>query len=106
MGEREGAYWILVEKLEGKRKLRRSNLIYDDNIKKGLSKCFKEPIDLSNLAQNTDKRRNKFSFKTPIKACGIYIYKCTLISLLHVSASHHPRAVLHQDLKLINYNKW
>ena len=92
-----------MEKLEGKGSLRRPNLIYDDNIKKGLSKGCEELIDLINLAQYTDKRRNKFSFKTPSKASGIH--KCTLISLIHVEASRHPRGVLHQDLKLIKYNK-
>ena len=41
-GQKIGAYWVLVEKLEGKGSLRRPNLIYDDNIKKGLSKGSEE----------------------------------------------------------------
>ena len=39
------------------------------------------------------------TFVTPTSA-SLYIHKCNLISLLHVSAPRQPQAAFHQDLKL------
>jgi len=63
---------------------------------------FKRAIlNMSETVQHISSthRKNKLYIRGTNK-CFFDIYKCNLISLLHVSASRQPQGALHQDLKL------
>jgi len=54
MGERVGAYKVLVGKTEGKRQLGRSRLRWEDNIKMDLQEVGCGDMDWTELAQDRD----------------------------------------------------
>ena len=57
MGERRGAYRILVGKPEGKRLLGRPRLRWEDNIKMDLQEVGCRVMDCIELAQDRDRWR-------------------------------------------------
>jgi hypothetical protein len=57
MGERRGAYRVLVRKPEGKRPFGRPRLVWEDNIKMDLSEVGCESKDWIELAQDRDRWR-------------------------------------------------
>jgi len=57
MGERRGAYTVLVGKHEGKRALRRPRRRWEDNIKMGLQEVGCGDINWIELAQDRDRWR-------------------------------------------------
>jgi len=57
MGEREGAYRVLVGELEGKRPLGRPKRRWEDNIKMGLQELGCVVMDWIELAQDREKWR-------------------------------------------------
>jgi hypothetical protein len=57
MGERRGAYWVLVEKPERKRPLARRRLGWEDKIKMDLQDVVWRGMDWIDLAQDRDKWR-------------------------------------------------
>jgi hypothetical protein len=57
LGERRGAYRVLVGKPEGKRPLRRPRLRWEDNIKMNLQEVGWGGMDWIELAQNRDRCR-------------------------------------------------
>jgi len=57
MGERRGAYRVLVGKPEGKRPLGRPKHRWEDNIKMGLPRVGSEGMDWIELAQDRDSWR-------------------------------------------------
>jgi len=57
MGERRGAYKVLVGKTEGKRQLGRSKHRWEDNIKMDLQEVGCGNVDWTELAQDRDRWR-------------------------------------------------
>ena len=57
MGERRGAYWILVGKPKGKRQLWRSRLRWENSIKMDLQEVGDGGVDCIELAQDRDRWR-------------------------------------------------
>jgi hypothetical protein len=57
MGERRGAYWVLVGKPEGRRPLRRPRHRWEDNIKTDLREVGCWCVDWIGLAQDRDRWR-------------------------------------------------
>jgi hypothetical protein len=57
MGERRGAYRVLVGKPEGRRPLGRPRRRWEDNIKMVLREVVREGMDWINLAQDRDRWR-------------------------------------------------
>jgi len=57
MGDRRGAYWVLVGTPEGKRPLGRPRRRLEDNIKMNLQKVGWGAMDWIDLAQDKDTRR-------------------------------------------------
>jgi hypothetical protein len=55
MGELRNAYRILVQKLEGKRPLRRPGCIWEDNIRMDLREIQWEDVDWIYLAKDRDQ---------------------------------------------------
>jgi hypothetical protein len=57
MGERRGAYWVLVRKPEGRRPLGRPKRRWEDNIKTDLREVGCGCVDLIGLVQDRDRWR-------------------------------------------------
>jgi hypothetical protein len=57
MGERRGAYRILVGRPEGRRPLGRPKRRCEDNIKMDLQEVGRKGVDLIDMAQNRDRWR-------------------------------------------------
>jgi hypothetical protein len=57
MGERRGAYWILVGRPEGRRPLGRPRCRWEDNIKIDLQDVGSEGVDWIDMAQDRDRWR-------------------------------------------------
>jgi hypothetical protein len=57
MGERRGAYRVLVGKPEGRRPLERPRRRWEDNIKMDLREVGCGGVDWIDLAQDRDRRR-------------------------------------------------
>ena len=57
LGDRRGAYTILVGKPEGKRPLGRRRCRWEDNIKTELKEISSEGVELIYLAHNKDRWR-------------------------------------------------
>ena len=57
MGDRRGAYRVLVGKPEGKRTLGRSRRIWEKNIKMDLQEVGCDSMDWIKLAQDRDRGR-------------------------------------------------
>jgi len=58
MGERRGAYWVLVGKPEGKRPLWRPRRMWKNNIKMNIQEVGCGGMDWIELAQNRDRWRS------------------------------------------------
>jgi len=58
MGERRGAYWVLVGKPEGKRLLERPRCRWKNNMKMDIQEVGCGGVDWIELAQNSDRWRS------------------------------------------------